>query len=174
MEMYSGYQRLAGAARIILFASGAIFFSAPVSAGPLEDLAIVVCTDALSSDYGAIELSEVYHKRSSGRRSVYATARLPGGESPRFRCAVREEATLGKVEVFADGSLSITKEKAGWISAEPYRVTPEPEAEAEDPADAPVPDPDVATPEPEPSEEAGPSFSKPGSGSGSRFKRPKT
>jgi hypothetical protein len=152
----------------------ALLVSAPVSIGQLEDTAepqqkkaITTCTEALKADYGAIALSDISHTRKSGHRSVYATARLASGEAPRFRCLVRLGTDIIRVQVYADGSLSITNSKSGWISAEPYRAKPEPDADV----------PAETTPEQEPKKseaplENDPEFKAPGTGTG--FKTPGT
>ncbi len=144
----------------------ALLLSAPVSVGQLEDTAeptekkaIAICIDALKADYGAITLSDISHTHKSGHRSVYATAGLASGEAPRFRCMVRHGTEIVRVQVFADGSLSITSSESGWISAEPYRVKPEPDAVV----------PAEITPE---QEEVSPEFKTPGTGTG--FKTPDT
>jgi hypothetical protein len=174
MERYFEYRGIGSAARILLIASAAVLISAPISVGqventaePTEKKAIAVCTEALKADYGAIALSDISHTRKSGHRSVYATARLATGETPRFRCLVRHGTDIRRVQVYADGSLSITNSKSGWISAEPYRVKSEPDAEV----------PVEITPEQEPKEsevpeEISPEFKTPGTGTG--FKTPGT
>ena len=167
MEMNFEYRGIGKTARILLIASAAFLVSAQGTGDPLTDEAIVVCTDALVADYGAIELSDISHTRRSGHRSVYATARLASGETPRFRCVVRLGNDILRVEVFADGGLSITRSKSGWISAEPYRVKPEPDAEV----------PAEITPEQEPKKseaplEIDPEFKTPGTGT--EFKTPGT
>ncbi len=174
MEMNFEYRGLGNTARIFLIAAAALLASAPVSVGqsedtaePTEKKAIATCTNALTADFGAIALSDISHTHRSGHRSVYATARLASGETPRFRCVIRLGTEIVRVQVYADGSLSITNSKSGWISAEPYRVKPEPDAEV----------PAEITPEQEPKksevpEEISPEFKKPGTGTG--FKTPGT
>jgi len=95
MMRKSDYALLGSTARALLIASVALLISAPTSFGqseattdPEEASAIAACTDALTVDYGAIELSDISHLRQSGHRSVYATAELASGETPRFRCIV--------------------------------------------------------------------------------------
>jgi len=134
---------------------------------PTEKKAIATCTGALKADYGAITLNDISHTRRSGHRSVYATGGLASGETPRFRCIVRHGTEIVRVQVYADGSLSITNAKSRWISAEPYRVEPEPEAEG----------PAETTPEQGPKisevpEEISPESKTPGTGTG--FKKPGT
>ena len=172
MEMNFEYRRLGSTARIFLIAAATLLASAPVSVGQLEDTAeptekkaIATCTDALKADYGAITLSDISHTHTSGHRTAYATARLASGETPRFRCVVRHGTDIVRVQVYADGSLSITNSKSGWISAEPYRVKSEPDAPA--PVETPPED------EPKESEvplETGPQFKAPGAATG--FKAP--
>ncbi len=174
MEMNFEYRGIGNTVRILLTAVAALLISAPVSIGQLEDTAeptekkaIAVCTDALKANYGALALSDISHTHKSGHRSVYATAGLASGEAPRFRCIVRHGTEIVRVQVFADGSLSITNSKSGWISAEPYRVESEPDAEV----------PTETTPEQEPKksevpEEISPEFKTPGTGTG--FKTPDT
>ena len=167
MEMNFEYRGIGKTARILLIASAAFLVSAQGTGDPLTDEAITVCTDALEANFGAIELSDISHTRKSGHRSVYATARLASGETPRFRCIVLRGNDISKVQVYADGSLSITRSKSGWISAEPYRVEPEPEAEV----------PAETTPEQEPKKsevplEIDPEFKTPGTGT--EFKTPGT
>jgi hypothetical protein len=174
MMMHLGYSGLGNFARVLLIASAALLISAPVSVGQSEDTAklkearaIAVCTDSLTTHYGAIELSNISHRHRSGHRSVYATARLASGETPRFRCIVRHGTDIVRVQVYADGSLSITNSKSGWISAEPYRVRSEPEAEA--PVETP---PENETESAEVPSESGPKFTAPGEETG--FKAPGT
>jgi len=174
MEVNFEYRGIGNTVRILLIASAALLISAPTSVGqsedtaePTEKKAIAICTDALTAGYGAITLSDISHTRKSGHRSVYATARLASGETPRFRCIVRHGTEIVRVQVYGDGSLSITNSKSGWISAEPYRVKLEPDAEV----------PVEITPEQEPKksevpEEISPEFKKPGTGTG--FKTPGT
>jgi hypothetical protein len=172
MEMHFGYRGFGTTARILLTAVVAILVSASVSIGQSEDTAepeekkaIATCTDALKADYGAIGLSDISHLHDSGHRSVYATARLASGETPRFRCVVRHGTDIVRLQVYADGSLSITNSKSGWISADPYRVQSEPDAPA--PVETPPED------EPKESEvplETGPQFKAPGEATG--FKMP--
>jgi hypothetical protein len=172
MEMHFGYRGFGNTARVLLIASAALLISAPVSVGqsedtaePMEKKAIAVCTGALKADYGAIGLSDISHTHKSGHRSVYATARLASGETPRFRCLVRHGTDIFKVQVYADGSLSITNSESGWISANPYRVQSEPDASA--PVETPPED------EPKESEvplETGPQFKTPGARNESLFK----
>ena len=172
MEENFAHRGLGNTARILLIAAAALLISAPDSVGqsedtsePTEKKAIATCTDALKADYGATTLSDISHTHKSGHRSVYATAGLASGEAPRFRCIVRHGTKIVRVQVFADGSLSITNSKSGWISAEPYRVESEPDAEV----------PTETTPEQEPKKsegplEIGPEFKTPGTGTGSQFK----
>jgi hypothetical protein len=80
---------------------------------------------------------------------------------------VRHGTDIIRVQVYANGSLSITNSKSGWISAEPYRAKPEPDAEL----------PVEITPEQEPKksevpEEISPESKTPGTGTG--FKTPGT
>ena len=166
MEMYFGIKGFGNTARTLLIASAALLISAPDSVGqsedtaePTEKKAIATCTDALKADYGAITLNDISHTRRSGHRSVYATGGLASGETPRFRCIIRHGTEIVRVQVFADGSLSVTTSKSGWISAEPYRVAPEPDADV----------PAEITPE---QEEISPEFKAPGTGTG--FKAPGT
>jgi hypothetical protein len=174
MEMYFGIKGIANTIRTLLIASAALLISAPASVGQSEDTtepkekkSIAACTDALKADYGVITLSDISHTHKSGHRSVYATAGLASGEAPRFRCIVRHGTEIVRVQVYADGSLSITNSNSGWISAEPYRVKLEPDADV----------PAETTPEQEPKksevpEEISPEFKTPGTGTG--FKTPGT
>jgi hypothetical protein len=177
MEMHFGIRGFGNIFRTLLIASAALLISAPASVGqsedtaePTEKKAIATCTDALKADYGAITLSDISHTKTSGHRSVYASARLASGETPRFRCLVRRGTDIVRVQVYADGSLSITNSNSGWISAEPYRVKPEPDADV--PAEiTPEQEPENSeVPESEVPEEISPEFKTPGTGTGSQFK----
>jgi hypothetical protein len=170
MEMYFGNRRIGNSARILLIASAAFLASGPVSADDVAHDEIPTCINALKANYGVVNLSEVYHTHNSGQRTVYTTAVLASGETPRFRCIVERGNRIRRIEVFADGARSVTDSDAGWISAEAYRDRPEP-AEVEptevEPGEAPVPEASTES-------ESSPVFKKPGSGSGSLFKRPKS
>ncbi len=181
MEVNFEYRGLGNTARIFLISAAALLVSAPVSVGqsedtdePTEKKVIAICTDALRADYGAITLSNISQTRKLRHRSVYATAGLASGEAPRFRCLVRHGTDIIRVQVYSDGSLSITNSKSGWISAEPYRVESEPGAEVPTEttpeqelkkSDAPSEiDPEFKTPG------TGAGFKTPGMGTGSQFK----
>jgi len=158
--------------RILLTAVAALLVSAPVfAASKVEERAAkravraATCTDTLKAGYGAIEFSDFSHSQN-GHRSVHTTARLADGRTIRFRCALRL-GVVSRVDVYEPANPAIVSSKAGWTSAEPYRVEPEPDA------DVPV----ETTPEQEPKKAEVPSdiepeFKTPGTGTG--FKTPGT
>jgi hypothetical protein len=151
--------------RILLTAVAALLVSAPVSAGSKDAERAskdaeraATCSDALTADYGATELSNFSHDQN-GHHTVYATARLADGETIRFRCHIRRDTVVYSVEVYVPVNSAIVGSRAGWTSAEPYRVESEPDAEV----------PAEITPE---QEEISPEFKTPGTGTG--FKTPET
>ncbi len=167
MEMNFEYRGIGDTVRILLTAVATVLISAPVSAGPIKDEAITVCTETLTANYGANGFSDTRANRVNTQRYfVYATARLADGETIPFRCHVHQ-GTVRTVKVFASANPVILGSQSRWTSAEPYRVKPEPDADV----------PAETTPEQEPKQseapvEIDPGFKTPGTGTG--FKTPGT
>jgi hypothetical protein len=130
MELNFGYRGIGNTARILLTAVAAALVSAPVSAGPKEDEALKVCSETLTANYGAQGLSNARanHHRAN-RYFAYATVRLAGGKTIRFRCFVRN-GTVGTVTVYAPVNPAVVGGgRSTWTSAEPYRTKPGPGAD---------------------------------------------
>jgi len=161
MEMNFGYRGIGNTARILLTAAVAALVSAPVSAGPKEDEAVALCSETLTTDYGAQGLSKTRANQYKPKMYfAYATARRAGGETIRFRCFVRYGA-VSTVTVYTPVNPGVAGTRFTWTTADAYRVGRQ--------AGASAPVETIPEPEPEISEaplEVEREFKAPGTGTG--------
>ncbi|MHA1537596.1 MAG: hypothetical protein ACTSUD_08575 [Alphaproteobacteria bacterium] len=158
MEMNFGF---GNTARILLTAVAVAVVSAPVFAGPKEDEAVAICSETLTAEYGAQELTKTRASQYKPQMYfAYATARRAGDETIRFRCFVRY-GTVSTVTVYTPVNPGSANTRFTWTTADAYRLGHQ----------AGAPAPVEATPEPAPEISEAPleverEFKAPGTGTG--------